>query len=119
MTDQTEGLEPETDDAPPPAVEVATDVNNVKQVQDRKRRQKVEDERADRVLVELMKLKDGRLLIWRWLSSCRLFQSSYAGADHHTMAFWEGHRNVGLPLLAKLHRLCSEDYATMQEENGK
>lgn len=75
--------------------------------------------RIDEAYRALMQHQDGRLMMWDMLSECGVFQTTHQGESTHASAFNEGQRNVGLKLFLRLMKLCPDQYATMQKENGK
>lgn len=93
------------------------DASDPRHVQDRRKRQRLLDRRADAAFAQLMSGADGRLWTWRVLGACGVFHSSW---DPHggRMSFNEGRRDVGLQLLADITRICPDLYGQMQKENA-
>lgn len=89
-----------------------TERNQVRQAVEEKRRLALEQEDED--LRWLMSTKQGRRVMHMFLTTSRMFQSSYTG-DNGTF-FREGMRNVGLILTARLHTLTASEYLLMLEE---
>lgn len=73
-----------------------------------------EQEAAD--FIWLMSSQRGRRIVWRQLSTSRVFHSSFDPTAMN-MAFNEGRRAEGLRLLAQIHALCPDHYATMMKES--
>lgn len=63
----------------------------------------------------ILNLKEGRRFVWRYLSECGVFQTSFTGQSNQTF-FNEGSRNVGLKLLADVNEANPESYVTMVNE---
>jgi hypothetical protein len=93
------------------------DASDPRHVQDRRKRHRLLDRRADAAFAQLMATPDGRLWTWRVLCACGVFHSSW---DPHAgrTSFNEGRRDVGLQLLADVNRICPELYGQMQKENA-
>jgi hypothetical protein len=68
-------------------------------------------------LREMLQTKPGRAVLWRILSLCRLYRSSMMGEETNLMAFYEGHRNVGLKLITLIDEADPSAYARMRSEN--
>ncbi len=83
----------------------------------RERKTKAQRERAQALEDLQLLMADARFrrFFWRVLSRCRIFQTSYA-SDPLQMAFNEGQRQVGLVLMADVHRIGMEDYLRMMDE---
>ncbi|RAU21085.1 hypothetical protein CU669_15120 [Paramagnetospirillum kuznetsovii] len=84
-------------------------------------RTKTEKQKAyarDRAFLALMNTQDGRAWVWNILSGCQVYGTSFHPSNAQT-AFNEGKRNVGLILMADVHRLCPDLYPLMvKEANG-
>jgi hypothetical protein len=93
------------------------DASDARQVQARRKRQRLLDRRADAAFAQFMASADGRLWLWRKLGTCGVFHSTW---DPHAgrMSFNEGRRDIGLQLLADVTRICPDQYAQMQKENA-
>lgn len=94
------------------------DPGDQKQVQDRARTAKDRQRASDATLKAFMSHEAGRAWIWDHLSACGLYRMSARAGDAHMTYFCEGERNVGLRLLAQLHRACPDLYTTMTKENA-
>ena len=68
----------------------------------------------DDLLVVLSTL-NGRRFIWRQLSECGIYKSSFHPSGS-TVYFMEGRRDVGLKLLADVMEVSPEAYSTMATE---
>lgn len=64
----------------------------------------------------ILNTEHGRRFIWRYLSDCGIFRSSYVTEPHDT-AYNEGRRAVGLKLLAEVTEAMPEAYSLMVKEN--
>ena len=92
----------------------AGDANSVNQrAKDAKRRDR---ERAA-VMGAIMETTPGRSWLWHLLASCRCFATTF-DPNPVVMAYHEGERNVGLRLLAEIHRTSPEQYLQMIKENS-
>ena len=56
----------------------------------------------------------GRRFVWRYLSECGVFKTSFTG--NSTTFFNEGARNMGLKLMADINDACPELYQVMVSE---
>lgn len=74
-----------------------------------------EEEEAD--FKWLMGSKRGRRVVWRLLDQAGVFRLSF-NTNAMAMAFAEGCKNEGLRILAQIHALCPELYATMTKEQA-
>jgi hypothetical protein len=90
----------------------AGDVTQVARRQSRAKR--LERTRADG-LRQIMATRQGRAWVWNLLEQARVFASSF-DPNPTTSAFNEGQRNLGLVLLADIHRLVPEAYLQMVTE---
>lgn len=86
-------------------------------VRRRRKDSAAKQQRIDAVLAALMEQKQGREFVWSLLERCRIYQLSYAD-NPQRMAFYDGHRNVGLQLVADLMRVASEEYVIMSKEQA-
>lgn len=68
-------------------------------------------------LRQLLGVKQGRAWLFRLLTSCHIFQTSFDN-DALRMAFREGERNVGLRLLAESQSADPDLFALMMKEQG-
>lgn len=74
-----------------------------------KRKQELEDMKA------LLDTPLGRRVVWRYLSICGVYQSSFTG--NSTTFFNEGRREVGLRLMADIMESNPDSYAKMVKES--
>lgn len=67
----------------------------------------------------VMSNKRGRRFVWRLLDRAGIYRSSFTG--NSTTFFNEGQRNIGLMLVAEIHRSCPDQYTQMIKEykNGR
>lgn len=73
------------------------------------RRKEIDDIR------QILKLPAGRRYLWRMLSECGVFRSSFTQNSNQT-AFNEGIRNIGLKVLEDINEAESTAFAQMQNE---
>jgi len=97
---------------PGSVVKNAADPQQVKEAAGKEKRVR-EHELND--IREVVNSAGGRRFVWRYLEICGVFRSSFTG--NNTTFFNEGHRNVGLKLLADLMEGCPERYIQMMTEN--
>ena len=57
----------------------------------------------------------GRRFMWRYLSLCNLWETSFTG--NSTTFFKEGERNIGLRLMSDINDSSPEAYLAMVKEN--
>lgn len=62
----------------------------------------------------IMANKRGRRYVWRLLDLAGVFRSSFTGNSQ--TFFNEGQRNIGLMVLAQIHKHCPEAYLLMLQE---
>jgi hypothetical protein len=67
-------------------------------------------------LRKIMSDAEGRIWMWDLLTMSGLYHSSFS-TDALAMAFTEGHRNIGLRIMAEINRISPELYARMVAEN--
>lgn len=65
---------------------------------------------------KILKTPEGRRFVWRQLSLCGIFRSSWNLNSNQT-SFSEGQRNVGLGLLVDVNEADPTAYAKMQSEH--
>lgn len=66
----------------------------------------------------ILSTTQGRRFIWRLISLCGVYRSSFTG--NSTTFFNEGGRNIGLQLVADIHNVDPDAYASMiKEHNGQ
>ena len=82
--------------------------------QDKKRKDEIRRKKYD--FQWLMGAKQGRRIVWELLEATGVYRSSFS-SDTHVMSFQEGKRNLGLELMAKLHRYCPDEYMLMTKEH--
>lgn len=116
-------IEPNDDDAPEaaapgPVQERQFQMGDHKSERDRNKALKQRDARIDEAYRRLMESQDGRLLVWDMLTRCTVYSAGHHGEATHETSFELGKRNIGLQLFMRLMRLCPDQYATMQKENG-
>lgn len=66
-------------------------------------------------LRRLLKTPEGRRFIWKIISSCGIFRSSFTMNSNQT-AFREGQREIGLNILNDVNEADSGAFAQMQQE---
>ena len=94
------------------------DTGDVKQVSKKKsRRQAKRDQELDD-LRNILDMSGGRNFIWRLLTECGVYRTSYTGEALET-AYNEGKRQMGLWALEEIFSASPHTYALMQKENRK
>ncbi len=86
------------------------------QVKGREGRQKIREAQKRAALARLMSDAEGRMWMWDLLSLCGVYHSSFS-REALSMAFSEGRRDIGLHLVAQIHKLAPEQYVRMTQEN--
>jgi hypothetical protein len=76
----------------------------------------VRETNIDLALRGVMSTPHGRAMVWWLLESCGVYRSSFSAHSDSLTAFNEGGRQIGLILLARIHRLCPERYTQMAAE---
>ena len=94
-----------------PYVRNAADREQVKDAA-RKAKWTREDELAD--VRAILATKEGRRFVWRYLTECSVFKTSFTGNSQ--TFFNEGERNVGLKLMADVNDADPEAYIAMLRE---
>lgn len=74
----------------------------------------IKGEQIDGDIAAILTTRSGRRFVWRYLGICGVFQSSFGDQLH--MAYMEGHRNVGLMLMADVMRVHPDAYVLMSKE---
>lgn len=95
-----------------PVVKNAADEGQVKDAEKKaksQREQELEDVRS------LLATQHGRRFIWRYLSACGVFTSSWNHSGS-IMCFNEGQRNIGLKLLSDVNEASPDAYLVMMKE---
>jgi hypothetical protein len=97
----------------PPLVKNASDESQVKGAGDKaKRREQRDAEDLQLVLGSIQ----GRRLLWRYLSRCGVFQSSFS--TNGSITFYnEGKRSIGLEILAEITATNPDAYLQMMKES--
>ena len=88
------------------------------QVQGRKRKAQVQQERRTAALKEVLASRAGRDVIWNLISEAGVYRTSF-NTNALAMAHAEGQRNVGLRLLANVMEASLSSYLLMQDEANK
>lgn len=91
------------------------DPNNRRHVERKEKARKQRERRIDEAFRWLMNDARGRMLMWERLTDAGVFRSSINPNPQMT-AFAEGRRDLGLRDLARVMRLCPEQYARMTAE---
>ena len=93
------------------AVMNAADPEQVKKAG--KKDQRTRDRQLDDMRGVMSSL-EGRRFMWRWLSECGVFKSSFTGNSQ--TFFLEGQRNIGLMMLTDINESDPTSYVTMLTE---
>ncbi len=67
---------------------------------------------------ELLALPSGRRTLWRYISGCGVFRTSFVG-DVNAAIFNEGARNVGLKIIDDVMTADPDAFVLMQKEAKK
>lgn len=97
---------------------MAKEVYNAADEDHVRRRTEELEAQAKREQEELKKILDtyaGRAFIWRILTECKIFSSSFTGDTEHTF-FNEGKRAIGLQVLTEVLQLYPKAFTLMQSE---
>lgn len=86
-----------------------------KQVKDAEYKVKSGRERDLEDVMYILSSKQGRRFIWRYLTECGIFQTSFTG--NSTTFFKEGERNVGLKLMTDINESSPDAYVLMMKES--
>lgn len=93
------------------------DLGNPEHVAKARTSAKQRQRELDEALKFIMASSLGRAWMWEHISACGPFQTPF-GPDPHLSYFAGGRQNVGLELIAQIHRVCPSQYAVMQQENS-
>lgn len=96
-----------------PFVKNASDSEQVKGA---RLKEKHKNEREDLDIREVLSTLPGRRFVWRYLSRCGVFKSSYSHSGSEVY-FNEGRRDIGLSLLGDIMRASPQSYLQMIKEN--
>lgn len=88
------------------------------QVKEKKFNAQLEQDQKLTDLKEILSLKAGRRLLWRYLSECGMFRTSFDGNGSRVF-FLEGMRNVGLIIHSEIVAADPEAYFLMMKEQRK
>lgn len=94
------------------------DTSSVEQVKKRKSKAQLHQEQDRNDLEVVLSTVGGRNVLWKVLTSCGIYKSSYDG-DPTATVFREGRRAVGLELLATILTTSPQAYADMSLEATK
>lgn len=92
------------------------DLGNPNHVAKANKEHKLLQREIDDGLKWIMATPQGRRWMWHHLSSLGPFQSPF-GVDPHMTYFAGGRQNVGLQLIAEIHRVSPAQYTVMSQEN--
>lgn len=90
----------------------AADENQVRQAAGKEKSKRVR-EVSDTLF--LLQSREGRRFIWKYLSLCHVFESSYTG--NQDTFFKEGERNIGLKLLRDVEDASPDALTQMMRES--
>jgi hypothetical protein len=93
------------------------DTSDAKQVQSAIKKAKTKDEVREEGLRQLLASAQGRAWMWGLLSDCDPYRTPF-NTDPIQMGFNCGESNVGLKLIAEIHRVAPESYLMMMKENS-
>lgn len=95
-----------------PVVKNAADKNQVKEAEGKVKRTRERELNDVRMVLSTLQ---GRRFVWRYLSECGVFRTSFTGNSQ--TFFNEGERNIGLKILADVNEAAPEAYLTMMNES--
>ena len=90
------------------------DAGDEKQVKNKKSRTQRIEERQTEELKQVLSTYEGRSLLWRVLSMCRIYKDSFTG-DNYTF-YNEGKRSVGLDIITEIEQAEPHALAKMRDE---
>lgn len=96
-------------------VKNAADAQQVKEAEGKEKRGR-ERELGD--VAEVLSTVQGRRFMWRYLTVCGIFKTSYSSDANNTF-YLEGQRNIGLQLIADVNEADPTAYVTMMQESNK
>lgn len=91
------------------------DVGEQRAVKKRKSKAKLRQERSDENFRKILKMYEGRELLFEILEMAGIYQTTFSEEASIT-AFQEGMRQIGLRLIAKIDHVDQNAYATMRRE---
>jgi hypothetical protein len=94
------------------------DAGDPKQVRNKQREADFRELTDDGVLKNLMSTNAGRDWVWRMLSACHVFATSWVRGEADSTAYNEGQRSIGLQLMLAITRADPEGYILMQREHS-
>lgn len=92
------------------------DTSDAKQVDKARKAAKTKDEVREEGLRQLLASAPGRAWMWGHLEDCGPYRTPFS-TDPIQMAKNCGESNVGLKLIADIHRIAPESYLVMMKEN--
>ena len=92
-----------------------TDTGDIKQVQKKKTKAQLRRLRETEWLKEILNTEGGRDFLWRLLTECGVYHTSFTGDAPGTF-FKEGKRHIGLWALEEIFAANKQAYSIMQEE---
>lgn len=93
------------------------DSSDQKQVQARVKSAKTKAEVREEGLLQLLQSAQGRAWMWGLLTDCDPYRTPFS-TDPLMMARNCGESNVGLKLIAEIHKVSSDLYLIMMKENA-
>lgn len=88
-----------------------------KQVKAAARKERIIENEELRDIRFILKSKEGRRFLWRYLSKCGIFKQSFTGNSE--TFFNEGKRAIGLMLLTEITEASPDAYVLMMKESEK
>ena len=92
-------------------------VADIDQIKKTAKKEKLQEELEKKDMQDLLRTGFGRRIIWRYLSFCGVFKTSFTG-DSQTF-FNEGQRNVGLKIIDDINEANPQAYVDMMLEAKK
>jgi len=88
---------------------------NKKEVEQANREEKFSHKQQMADIRLILETEQGRRFIWKYLSKCGVFRSSFTGNSN--TFFREGERNIGLQLMEEVMAADADAYIKMAKEN--
>lgn len=97
------------------SIETIYDASDEKHVKTKKTRAKIERENQLSAMRDIIESKGGAEFLWRLLSRCRLYETSFTGNSQ--TFFNEGKREIGLWVLAEIMAADPNAYARLMTKH--
>ena len=95
-----------------------TDTGDVQQVNKKKTKAQLRRMRENEWLKDILSKEGGRDFIWRLLSECGPYKTTFTGEPYGTVLN-EGRRQIGIWIITEIFEADPNAYIKMQEENNE